>query len=667
MQRQGMLLSAAIGLPLLVACLASAQNFKPDAVFKVSTLATGHVIGDAAWRADNGELVGKAKPGGSGGWLVLDQGYQDVGFHAHFLCDAGCKTGVLLQAQKAPDGGLTGIFTSLTEGDLNSYRVAIDASGKELSREKLTPAARGGGGRGAGGASGGGGRGGGGRGAGVGQAGAGQLGASQPVPAVAANRPASGAAIGPNGYVIPPTKGGYHSADWNEIELLLHGATLSAQINGGNGVTGGSTGDDASAGGLVALYIGGPGEVRFKGVGLKDLEMRAEPVEQVSANYRMQRLDEFYYGWSAAVADINHDGIPDIVSGPFYYLGPGYTQRKEIYPPATYSPGTQFAPDMVNLAYDFTGDGWPDVLSTAMRPMDLYVNPRGENRRWEKFRVLPDITTELVLMKDLFGDGKMEVIYGGASGIAWARPDPANPTAVWTPHIISENMRPANHGLGIGDINGDGRLDVLQNSGWWEQPAVVTDAPWKFHPVPFGDRNGGAELAVYDVNGDGLNDVVTSLDGHGWGLAWYEQKRDAKGAITFVEHMIMDDYSAKNAGDVTFSELHASAAADMDGDGITDFIVGKRYSLDSYTDQDIHGPPVLYVYKTVRNPKAPGGAEFVPELIHNRSGVGSAFAVADLNKDGAMDIITSTDRGTFIFWGKPRASSKKPAVAAQAK
>src|SRR5207244_3515010 len=132
-------------------------------------------------------------------------------------------------------------------------------------------------------------------------------------------------------------------------------------------------------------------------------------------------------------------------------------------------------------------------------------------------------------MKDLFHDGKMEVIYGGASGIAWARPDPANPTAVWTPHIISENMRPANHGLGVGDINGDGRLDVMQNSGWWEQPAVVTSAPWTFHPVPFGDRTGGAEMAVYDVNGDGLNDVVSSLDGHGWGLAWYEQKRDAKG------------------------------------------------------------------------------------------------------------------------------------------
>ena len=48
---------------------------------------------------------------------------------------------------------------------------------------------------------------------------------------------------------------------------------------------------------------------------------------------------------------------------------------------------------------------------------------------------------------------------------------------------------------------------------------------WKFHPTAFG--RGGAEMAVYDVNGDGLNDVVTSLQAHGFGLSWFEQKRDA--------------------------------------------------------------------------------------------------------------------------------------------
>jgi len=205
--------------------------------------------------------------------------------------------------------------------------------------------------------------------------------------------------------------------------------------------------------------------------------------------------------------------------------------------------------------------------------------------------------------------------------------------------------------MGVGDINGDGRMDIVNNRGWWEQPAKGTaPATWKFHPDNFG--SGGAEMGVYDVNGDGLNDIVTAISAHGWGLAWFEQKRSKDGTISFVRHDIMGDFSTKNAGGVTFSEPHASIFADLDGDGVPDMIVGKRlYShLESYLDPDPFGPAVLYWYRTVRNPKAEGGAEFVPELIHNRSGVGSHFAAVDLNHDGSLDLITSTNKGTFIFW-----------------
>ena len=166
---------------------------------------------------------------------------------------------------------------------------------------------------------------------------------------------------------------------------------------------------------------------------------------------------------------------------------------------------------------------------------------------------------------------------------------------------------------------------------------------------------GGSEMAIYDVNGDGLNDLVTILNVHGWGLAWFEQKRDTQGKISFVRHMIMDDLWAKNAGGVAFSEGHGTTYADMNRDGIPDFIVGKRYwsHRDDYLDPYPYGPPVLYWYETVRNPKAPGGAEFVPHLINNRTGAGSNLKAIDLNGDGAMDIITPTRFGTYIFWGKP--------------
>ncbi len=170
---------------------------------------------------------------------------------------------------------------------------------------------------------------------------------------------------------------------------------------------------------------------------------------------------------------------------------------------------------------------------------------------------------------------------------------------------------------------------------------------------------GGAEMIVYDVNGDGRNDVVTSLAAHGWGLAWFEQQRNPAGEITFVQRDIMGDFNAKNPGNVTFSELHGLTMADMNGDGVQDIVTGKRFwaHQESYTDPDPMGAAVLYVFRTVRNAKAPGGAEFVPELVHNRSGVGSSVAVEDLNKDGAGDIMTATKMGLFVFLGTPAGSA----------
>ena len=642
----GILAAAAVFLMLPRA--GANKNFVPDWTFKGSSLSSAHVLGGADWRAENGEIVGTPKTP-EGGWLILDKPLQDVQFATTLRCSAGCRTGVMLRAQSTKDG-IQGIYVALPDGTnpAAAFALKVDAQGREVSREPLR---RGGGtvrfippppeGRGA--APAGGGRAGGGRG---------------------------GAGRGP---VMPPNTPytrsdySYRPNEWNPLEIILDGNFLRAWVNDGpeGGMTNGQADEEIAKYGPVALYVGGSGEVHFKQVELKDLGRRYLPDEQVSSHFRMQRINDYYYGWSAAAADINRDGTLDIVSGPFYYLGPGYRVSREIYPSKTSNVGTEYTPAMVEFAYDYTGDGWPDVVVANGRPMSLYVNPKGELRRWDKYDVLPSITSEIAIFKDIDGDGKPDAVFVGGGAMCWASPDPADATKPWIVHQISDQgygIPNAQHGIGAGDINGDGRVDIVSPAGWWEQPPKGTpEGPWPYHPVKFGrwpragGGVGGAEMGVYDVNGDGLNDIVTSLEAHGWGLAWYEQKRDKSGAISFVEHLITDDLSAKNPDNVAFTEAHAATFADVDGDGIPDFIVGKRLfsHLESYTDPDPLGPAVLYWFRTVRNPKAPGGAEFLPELIHNRSGVGSTVLAVDLNKDGAMDIVTSTTRGTFIFWGKP--------------
>ncbi len=631
MFKKRFLLSAAFAL-LGTAPILAAPSFHPDATFTGSSLAGWHTLGQASWRAENGELTGTPQAA-DGGLLMLDKSYQDVGLYAEFRCTGGCDAGVLFRVEKTADGW-EGIYVSLTEPRNPSYKVTLDAQGKIITREPL-------------------------------RFGGGLIRIAPPPNPNA--RPFRFAF--PHYNVTLPFERPDTSLrpdEWNDVEFLFDANIIRTVLN--HGPQSGGVGDDGY--GPFALYVGGTGQVQFRNVAYKDLGLKVRIPDRTSPDFRRQQISDFYYSMSAAVADFNHDGHLDIVAGPYIYYGPDFTKRSEIALAETTSPGVTFNDWWTEFVADFTGDGWPDVVNVTYggpsSGIYLYVNPKGAIRRWDVYKVVSGVQSEIATIADIDGPGKPAIVYMGDGYVSYAEPDPANPTGPWVVHNVSEQGYGTAHGIGVGDINGDGLPDIVNMYGWWQHPPKGSDGPWKYHPEVFGRYGrgiaGGALMGVYDVNGDGLNDVVTALNAHGWGLAWFEQKRDAQGNISFVRHIIMDGPGdpKENAGGVLFSEPHAAAFADINGDGIPDFIVGKRYwsHNSDYLDPNPFGPPVLYWYKTVRDPKAPGGARFVPEFVDNRSGVGSTVLATDLNHDGALDIVTSSKLGTFIFWGKPGAIKK---------
>jgi hypothetical protein len=559
---------------------------------------------------------------------------------------------VLLRAEKTPTG-MKGVFLSLDEGEVGGYAVTLDAKGKILTRDRLRP--------------------------GGGLMRVAPSAAEQAAAAAARGRgagPAAGRGAGapggrgrgvlPSGATLPDLMepSTLKPNDWNDLDVVIDANILRPWVNTSAG-GGGAADEDLGAFGPVAIYVGGSGQVHFRDVSYRDLSLKRVVKEEWSPNYQMLRLTPFYYSFASAAADFDRDGNMDIVSGPFIFLGPDFTKVREFYMALTTNPSTNFSSNWLEFAGDFTGDGWPDVLLASTSNTRLYVNPKGERRRWDFHAgVVPPApnVSEVSVMKDVDADGRPDLVYASAGAVRWAKPDPAKPNGPWLSTQVGEVGTYAAHGIGAGDINGDGRVDILNVYGWWEQPASATTEMWTYHPQAFGRQNGrgapgGAEMCVYDVNGDKLNDVVTSLQAHVFGLAWFEQKRDAAGKISFERHMISDHFASKNAGGVVFSQPHGSACADMNGDGMTDFVIGKRFFShnESYADPDPYGAPVLYVYRTVRNKQAPGRAEFVPELVHNQSGAGSQVLAVDLNKDGVMDLVTSGELGAFAFLGRPRA------------
>ncbi len=412
-------------------------------------------------------------------------------------------------------------------------------------------------------------------------------------------------------------------------------------------------------------------------------------------SFRKVQVTDKFWSEGAYYGDFNKDGEMDIVSGPFWYEGPGFVKRHEFYPAtATFTRKDAEGKDEVVAGYegalgsknaysnnfvtstdDINGDGWTDIFVIGMPGEECYwyENPKGREGHWARYVAIAVTDNESPIFADIVGDSKPELVCNSKGFFGYAAPDRADPAKAWTFRPISpnNNYHKYNHGLGVGDVNGDGHKDLLEKDGWWEQPeSLAGDPVWKHHPYPFAPNTGAAHLYAYDINGDGLNDVLTSLNPHGYGLAWFEQVKES-GSITFKKHLILNERPDKdtrpqpNKYGVIFSQHHAIDIADIDGDGLTDFVIGKRFWAHGPSgDDEPNAPAVLYWFQLVRPNNS---AEFIPHLIDSDSGVGTQVAVADLNKDRLLDVIVGNKKGTFVFLHETKKVSKAEWENAQPK
>src|SRR4051812_34337041 len=355
--------------------------------------------------------------------------------------------------------------------------------------------------------------------------------------------------------------------------------------------------------------------------------------------FRKHVISSQFVSEGVAVGDVNKDGKPDVLAGSYWFEAP--TWKRHLLHADTLNPVPGYSTTFLNFCMDVNNDGWVDLIRFD-QPGGIcvwYENPGKEQKLWRGHTLLQQAGIETPAFVDVDKDGRMDLICNDAAAkqVIWLKPPVAKGDTAWQRYIISHDSLRATdrytHGLGWGDVNKDGRNDVIIKSGWWESPENVKNSDWTFHAADFGEDC--ANMYVMDVDGDGDEDIISS-SAHNYGIWWHEQVQDDKGNTSWITHEISK----------LFSQSHALMLEDINGDGHPDLITGKRY----LAHQDAHDPgsyepAVLYWFEYIPG-KSP---QWIPNQIDDNSGIGNRFVVTDMNRDKLPDIVVSNKKGVFLF------------------